>query len=101
MLQRLSSHLVTAKLKHLIFSVSGFTLSEIANIYIFMILYGLCLLPAQFWYAIINIQYLESRVHLTDRCAPWKFTNDAENLVLQELQFQKVGICCNFQAGQA
>jgi hypothetical protein len=26
-------------------------------------------------------------------CAPWKVASDAENLVLQALQFQKMGIC--------
>jgi hypothetical protein len=34
------------------------------------------------------------------RCAPWKVTNDAEKLVLQALQFQKM-VAANSQAGQA
>jgi hypothetical protein len=38
--------LTAAKFKPLIFSVLGFTLSYIADICIFMILYDLCLLPA-------------------------------------------------------
>jgi hypothetical protein len=37
---------IAAKFKPLIFSVSGFALSNIANIFIFMILYDLCLLPS-------------------------------------------------------
>jgi hypothetical protein len=44
---------------------------------------------------------LESHVQLADRRAPQKFTNGAENLVLQALQFQKVGVCRKFQEGQA
>jgi hypothetical protein len=61
-----------------------------------MILYDVCLLPAQFHYVIINILYLESQVQLADWCAPWKFTSGAENLVLQVLQFQKVDVCRKF-----
>jgi hypothetical protein len=64
-----------------------------------MILYDLCLLPAQLRYEITNMRYLESHenhMQLVDRCALWKFTNDAENLVLQALQFKKVGICSKF-----
>jgi hypothetical protein len=36
----------TAKFKPLIFSVPGFAFSHVANIYIFIILYNFCLLPA-------------------------------------------------------
>jgi hypothetical protein len=52
-----------------------------------MILYDLCLLPAQCLYVIINIRYLESHVQHADRCALWKFTSGGENLVLHPLQF--------------
>jgi hypothetical protein len=54
MLQRQLSHLNGHELdRHqvitpLIFSLSGFVLSYAANIFIFMILYDFCLLPAQF-----------------------------------------------------
>jgi hypothetical protein len=88
--------LTATKLKPLIFSVSGFIFSDVMNVCIFTILYDHCLLHAQFCYVIINIQYLESHVQLADQCALWKFTNGAENLVLQELQFQKVDICSKF-----
>jgi len=33
--------------------------------------------------------------------SPWKVTSCVENLVLQELQFQKVGVCPTSQVGQA
>jgi hypothetical protein len=59
-----------------------------------MILYYFCLLPVQFLYVIINIQYLESHVQLVDLCAPWKFTSGVKNLVLQALQFEKLGMYC-------
>jgi hypothetical protein len=49
----------------------------------------------------INIPYLESHVLLAAWCAPWKFTIGVANLVLQTLQFQKVGIYCKFPLGQA
>jgi hypothetical protein len=74
--------LIAAELKPLIFSVLGFTFSDVMNICIFVILYNLCLLPAQFCYVIINIRYLEGHVQLMDRCALWKFTSGAEYLVL-------------------
>jgi hypothetical protein len=85
--------LTTAKIKPLVFSVIGFTFSDVANICIFLILYDLCLLPAQFRYLNVYIRYLESHVHLSDRCALRKFTSGAQNHVLQALQFQKVGVC--------
>jgi hypothetical protein len=39
-------HMTVAKFKHLIFSVSGFALFNVANIFILMILDDFCLLPA-------------------------------------------------------
>jgi hypothetical protein len=45
--------LTTAKFKPLIFSVSGFTLSYTANMFILMIPYDFCLFSAQFCYIII------------------------------------------------
>jgi hypothetical protein len=79
--------LTATKLEPLIFSMCGFALSYAVNMYILMILYDFCLLPAQFCYIIVCIQKVESRVQITDRCAPWKISNGAENLVLQVLQF--------------
>jgi len=34
-----------------------------------------------------------------DQCAPWKVTNGAVILVLQVLQFQKIGICHKLPGG--
>jgi hypothetical protein len=79
-------HLTAAKFKPLIFSVSGFAFSDVANIFSYMILYDLCLLAARFRYVIINTRYVESLMQFADRCTPWKVTNGAENLVLQALQ---------------
>jgi hypothetical protein len=46
-------------------------------------------------HVIINIQYLKTHVQLQGRSAAGKYT-DAENLALQELQCQKIGICSKF-----
>jgi hypothetical protein len=37
-------------------------------------------------------------MQFSDWCAPWKVANGAENLVLQVLQFQQVGICSKLEA---
>lgn len=79
-------------MKSPIFSVSGFTFSEIANIWIFIILYDLCLLRAQFCNIIINIQDLESQEQLVDRFAPLKFTNSVENLDFKCYNFVRSAI---------
>jgi hypothetical protein len=79
--------------------MSGFGFSDVANI--FMSLYGLGLLPAQFRFVIINIRYAESHVHLADRCGPSKFANGVDSLVLQALKFQKWVSVANSHAGQA
>jgi hypothetical protein len=45
------------------------------------------------------MQYFESHVQLPDQCTLWKFTSGIENLVLQALHFQKLGICSKFAGG--
>jgi riboflavin transporter FmnP len=75
------------KFKSLIYSVSGFALSNLANIFIFVILDGFCLLPAWFCYVIIDVQNLESLMHITKRYTPWKIASGAESPILQYLQF--------------
>jgi hypothetical protein len=47
--------LTTAKFKPLIFSISGSALCYAAKIFILMILYDFCLLPAQFCYTVVYI----------------------------------------------
>jgi hypothetical protein len=54
------------------------------NMFILVILYDFCLLPAQFCY--VYIWKDESHTQMVDQCAPWKFSNGAENLVLHVLQ---------------
>jgi hypothetical protein len=58
-------YMTAAKFKPLIFSVSGFALSNVANILIFMILDGFCLLSAWFCYVIINVWYRKSLMHIS------------------------------------
>jgi hypothetical protein len=64
----------------LIFSMSAVALSHIANMFILMILHDSCLLPAQLGHIIIYIYKVESHMQIMDRCAPWKISNDTENL---------------------
>jgi hypothetical protein len=40
-------------------------------------------------------------MQFADWRVPWKIANGAENRVLQALQFQQMGICHEFKAGQA
>jgi hypothetical protein len=70
--------LTAAKFKPLIFPISGFALCYIANIYILMILYDICLLPAQVSYIIVYILKVESSVQIVDRRVPWKIVNCAD-----------------------
>jgi hypothetical protein len=84
--------LTTSKFKPFIFSTSGFTLSYAANVFILMILYDFCLLPAKccYWsyiYIYIYIWKVESSVQIMYLCTLWKISNGAENLILQALQF--------------
>jgi hypothetical protein len=81
-------HMTAAKFQPIIFSVSGFALSNVANIFILMILDDFCLLPALFCYIIINVRYIKSHMHIANRCVPRKIANGTENLILQSLQFQ-------------
>jgi hypothetical protein len=37
------------------------------------------------------VRNLESHLHVVDQCAPREIANGAENLILQALQFQKIG----------
>jgi ribosomal protein S19E (S16A) len=40
-------------------------------------------------------------MEFSDLCAPWKIVNGAENLVLQALQFEQMGICRKFPGGRS
>jgi hypothetical protein len=60
-------HMTASKFKPLIFSVSGFALSNVSNIFIFMILDDFSLLPAWFCYLIINVRYMKSLMHIAMR----------------------------------
>jgi hypothetical protein len=80
--------MTASKFKPLIFSVSGFALSNIANIFILMILDDFCLLPASFCCVIVNVRNLESHMQIADRRAPREFANCAENHILQAQQLQ-------------
>jgi len=58
-----------------------------------MILYDLCLMPAKYYNNIIPIRHFESHMQIVGQCVLWKFVSGAENLILQALQFQYIGIC--------
>jgi hypothetical protein len=79
--------LITAKFKPLMFSMSGFTLFYNPTMFILMILYDFCLLPAQFCYVILYIEWIESCVQIVDRYVLWKIPYGTENIVLQALQY--------------
>jgi hypothetical protein len=93
--------LTAAKLRLLIFSVSGLAYSVATNIRIFMILYDLCSLSAQVRYVITNIRYLESHVQLAERRTTWKFVNGAWNLFCKRSNFKRWVSATNSQARQA
>jgi hypothetical protein len=61
----------------------GFALCHTADMFILMILYDFCLLPAQFRYIIVYIRKVESPVQMLDRCAPWKIFNGARMTLLR------------------
>jgi hypothetical protein len=67
--------------------MSGFALSNIAYIFIIMILHDFCLLPALFCYVVIYIRNFQRHMQIANRCAPWKIANGVENSVWQALQF--------------
>jgi hypothetical protein len=62
--------------------MAGFTFSYATNMLILVILYDLCLLPAQFCYIIVYIQKVETHVQIVDQCAPCNISSGAENRVL-------------------
>jgi hypothetical protein len=51
-----------AMFKPLVFSMSDFALSYVENMFILMILYDFCLLPAKFSYIIVHIRKVERRI---------------------------------------
>jgi hypothetical protein len=69
-------------------------LSYAANMIVLMILYDFCFLPTQCYYVIVSVQKVESRLKIAERCAIYKISDGAQNLVLQPLQFEEVGVCC-------
>jgi hypothetical protein len=94
-------HMTAVKFKPLIFSMSGFVMSNVANNFIFMVVDDFCLLPVWFCYVIINVRNLESLMHIANRCGPRKIANGAEKPILQKLQIHRWYSAANSQAGQA
>jgi hypothetical protein len=92
--------LTAAKFKPLVVSMPGFAFSDVANICIFMILYDLCLLPAQFRCLIINIQYLRSHVQLADWCASVNLPVVRRTLFSKRGHFKMWVSASNSQMGQ-
>jgi hypothetical protein len=94
MLQQQLSHLTVvsltaARFKPLIFSLSGFTLSYTANMFILMIWYDFCILPAQFCYTIIYIQKTEGLVQIVDSVHYGKFPVMQRTLFCRHCNFKK------------
>jgi hypothetical protein len=101
-LQQIMPYMTAAKFKPLLFPVSGFDLSNIANIFIFMILYDFCLLPTWFCYVIVNVRNLESHMHIADQFPTRETANGAENLIYAVAAISIDGFSvANSQAGQA
>jgi hypothetical protein len=73
-----------AKFKPVIFSVTGFALSYVANMVILMILYDLCLVAAEVCYIIVYMRKVEiysnrepvCTVHLGKLSAPRLYSED-------------------------
>jgi hypothetical protein len=63
--------LTTIKFEPSLFSVSSFTLANVANIYTFMILFDFCLLPEEFCNQIVCVHNFERHMQITDRYVPW------------------------------
>jgi hypothetical protein len=104
MLQLQLRHLNGRKLGHrpvkpLKISMSGFALSYTANMFILVILFDFCLLPAQLYYIIVYIREVESRVQIVDRCAPWKISNVRRTLLRMRCNFKRYVFASNIQAG--
>jgi hypothetical protein len=51
-------------------------------------------------YIIVHMQKVEIRVQTADRCALWKISNGEENIVMQALKFQEVGVRRKFPDGK-
>jgi hypothetical protein len=80
--------MTAAKFKRFMFSVWGYALSNIAYIFILMILNDSWLSSVWLYYVILNIRNVESLMHIADRYARREIANGAESLLLQALQFQ-------------
>jgi hypothetical protein len=91
-------HMTAAKFKPLILSMSVFTLSNIAIIFIFMILDDFCLLPAWFCYVMINVRNLESLMHIANRC---QLPMVRRTLFCSRCDFNRWHSASNSQTGQA
>lgn len=75
-----------AKIKPLIFSLSGFALSYDSNICIFIILYTFRLVPAQSCDKITNTLYTATHTQTDNRCRPPDTDNSAQNLDSQVVE---------------
>jgi hypothetical protein len=81
--------LTTAKFKPLTFSMSGFTFSYTANMFILTILYDFCLLPAQFCYIIVYIRKVESCVQIAPGMHLGKFPTVRRTLFCRRCNFKR------------
>jgi hypothetical protein len=89
--------LTATKYKPFVRPVLSLALPNVKNNYIFIIQYFCCL--QSFVMKSYYVWNFERQMQIAGRCAPWWITSDAENFVLQTLQFQKMAVRCDFPCG--
>jgi hypothetical protein len=81
--------------------VLGFSLSDVANIFTLMILYGFCLMRALLCDEIIHLGNFESHLQIAGWRAPGKIAKRSQRLVFLALHFPKIRLCRKFPGGTA
>jgi hypothetical protein len=84
-----------AKFKRLLFSVCCFALSNIAYIFIFVIMNDFCLSSAQVLLWNRNGTWKATRISRK----PWKVASSVDYPIVHSLQFQQMGFCRKFSGG--
>jgi hypothetical protein len=67
-------NLTAAKFESVTLSVCGLACTHVGNICIFVVPFGICLLPAYPCGKIIYVQNIGSHMQFMGRCIPWKAT---------------------------
>ena len=79
----------------------GITSFRATNVFTLITLYDLCFFSVKLGDKLIHVHVWNfgSHMQMADRWAIWKAVSRAESLVLQALQFRKVGECRKFPGG--